>query len=76
MLQPWYDAVSETPVAQERVLDRLLADYARTEDGRQHGASHIDSIEDYRRTYPQRDYLAFKPLLERVMSGETGLLLA
>jgi hypothetical protein len=76
MLQPWYDAVSETPAAQERVLDRLLADYARTEDGRQHGASHIDDIGDYRRAYPQRDYLAFKPLLERVMSGDTGVLLA
>jgi len=64
MLQPWFEAVSETPAAQEKVLDRLLADYARTEDGRQHGASNIDNIDDYRRAYPQRDYPAFKPLLE------------
>lgn len=76
LLQPWYDALADPATAQEGVLHRLLADYARTADGRQHGASHIDNVDDFRRAYPARDYLAYKPLLDRVMTGEVDTLLA
>jgi len=76
LLQPWYDAISDPSTAQERVLHRLIKDYARTVDGRQHGISQIDTIEDYRRAYPIRGYEAFKPLLDRVLVGEIDLLLA
>jgi len=76
LLKPWYDALTDPQAAQEGVLHRLLADYARTTDGRQHGASQIDNIEDYRRAYPSRDYPAYKPLLDQVMAGEIDVLLS
>ncbi|MGB3712987.1 MAG: GH3 auxin-responsive promoter family protein [Candidatus Promineifilaceae bacterium] len=75
ILQPWYDALANPAAAQERVLHRLLADYARTADGRQHGAAHIDTIDDYRRAFPSRSYETFKLLLDRVMAGEIDALL-
>lgn len=75
MLNPWKDAVSDPANAQERVLHGLLADYARTEDGRQHGAAYIDTVSDYRDAFPVRDYASFKPLLDGVMEGDIGLLL-
>jgi hypothetical protein len=76
LLQPWHDAVSDPAKAQEQVLNRFLKTYAQTEYGRQHGASQIDSVEDYRRAFPVGAYDAhYKPLIQRVMEGKISLLL-
>ena len=75
LLQPWHSAVADPAHAQEQVLARLLADYARTADGAAHGAAQVRTIEDFRRSFPIRAYEDFKPLIERVKAGETNLLL-
>ncbi len=75
MLQPWHDAVDRPGQAQEAVLHRLVQGYAQTEYGRQHGASQIETLADYRRAFPITNYDQLKPLIERVMAGEVGLLL-
>jgi hypothetical protein len=76
LLQPWHDAVNDPAKAQEEVLNRLLKIYAQTEYGKQHGASQVDSIKDYRCTFPIGDYDAhYRPLIQRVMEGEVSLLL-
>jgi hypothetical protein len=76
LLQPWHDAVENPSGAQEQVLDRFLKSYAETEYGAQHGASQIDTVEDYRRAFPVGTYDEhFKPLIQRVMAGEVSLLL-
>ena len=74
-LQPWHEAVAQPGKAQEQVLHRLLADYARTDYGAQHSASQIESVQDYRRAFPTTTYEEYKPLLQRVMAGEVRLLL-
>lgn len=74
-LTPWYKALADPARAQETVLQNLLAIYAQTVYGRQHGAASIDTLEDYRRAFPITDYEEFKPLIERVMAGEVELLL-
>jgi hypothetical protein len=75
MLQPWFQAVENPATAQEAVLQRLLRIYAQTEYGAQHSAAQVGSLEDYRRTFPIVTYEEYRPLIERVMAGETGLLL-
>jgi hypothetical protein len=76
MLKPWHDAVDDPALAQERVLHRLLQIYAQTEYGRQHGAANVQTVEDYRRAFPVANYDdGYKPLIERVMAGDVGLLL-
>ncbi len=75
LLQPWHDAVADPTKAQDDVLHRLLRDYAKTEYGRQHGASQIDSLDDYRRAFPVATYDDYRPLIDRVMAGDIGLLL-
>ena len=74
-LQPWYDAVDDPAKAQGEVLNGLLRGYAGTDYGAQHGAAHIDTIEDYRRAFPVVTYEDCKPLIQRVMAGEVRLLL-
>ena len=74
-LQPWHAAVADPAQAQEAVLQRLLKDYAQTDYGRGHGATQVETLADYRRAFPVSTYEDYKPLTERVMAGETGLLL-
>jgi hypothetical protein len=76
LLQPWHDAIADPAKAQKEVLNRLLKDYAQTDYGRQHGADQIETIEDYRRAFPVATYENYRPLIQRVMAGEIGLLLA
>jgi len=75
LLQPWHVSVTDPAKAQEEVLHNLLKDFARTEYGAAHGASQIDLVDDYRRSFPITTYPDYKPLIERVMAGEVELLL-
>jgi hypothetical protein len=74
-LQPWHDAVDNPVKAQSEVLKRLLGIYARTEYGAQHAAAQVQTIDDYRRTFPVATHDDYKPLIQRVMTGEERLLL-
>jgi len=75
-LQPWRDAVERPEEAQPEVLHNLLSMYAETDYGRQHRAGQVETIEDYRRAFPVTTYEDYRPLIQRVMAGETGLLLS
>jgi len=74
-VQPWHEAVEDPAKAQREVLKRLLEGYAQTDYGAQHGAGQIETVEDYRRAFPVASYEDYKPLIQRVMAGETKLLL-
>jgi hypothetical protein len=74
-LQPWHTAVEAPAEAQRKVLSTLLEGYAQTDYGKTHGAAHLESIADYRRAFPVVTYEDYKPLIQRVMAGETELLL-
>jgi hypothetical protein len=75
MLQPWHEAVEDPARAQADVLQRLLADYAKTDHGRQHHAAGIATLAEYRRQFPSASYDDYRPLIQRVMAGEVGRLL-
>ncbi len=76
LLQPWHDAVNDPAKAQQEVLHRLLEMYAQTDYGTRHGATHVETIQDYRRAFPVATYEDYRPLIERVMAGEVNLLLS
>ena len=74
-LQPWYEAIDNPAAAQQTMLNRLLQDYAKTDYGKQHRAAQIETLEEYSRAFPAMTYEDYKPLIQRVMSGEVSLLL-
>ncbi len=74
-LTPWHAAVADPATAQEAVLQRQLAEYARTRYGREHGAAQVGSLSDYRRAFPEADYEAYQPLIRQVMAGDVEALL-
>ena len=75
MLIPWQMAIANPAVAQQNILQQYLAIYAQTDYGKQHQANRISTIEEYRKYFPVMTYEDFKPLIDRVMAGETPLLL-
>jgi hypothetical protein len=75
-LQPWHTAIENPAEAQQKVLRNILESYASTEYGEQHGAVQIKTIEDYKCAFPVVTYEDYKPLIQRVMSGDVRLLLS
>jgi hypothetical protein len=74
-IQPWHDALADPATAQERVLQSLLAIYAKTAYGQQHHAEQVGSMADYRAHFPVMTYADYEPILRRVMGGDTHALL-
>ncbi len=76
LLRPWHAAVEAPSEAQQNVLNNLLKSYAKTDYGKARGAAQIDSIDGYRRAFPVAVYEDYKPIIRRVMAGETQALLS
>ena len=74
-LAPWRQAIEDPASTQEKVLQTLLVDYAKTIYGQEHGASQVETLTDYRKSFPVATYDDYKPLIQRVIGGEENLLL-
>ena len=75
LVEPWYNALQHPAQAQEDVLKNLVKIYSQTDYGNEHHSSNIGSYSDFRSAFPVRTYEEYKPSIERVMAGETSLLL-
>lgn len=75
VVDPWYESLHQPAAAQEAVLQRLLTGYAQTDYGASCGAASVGSYDDFRAAFPARSYAEFKPLIDRVMAGDTSALL-
>lgn len=75
LVDPWYNALQHPAQAQEAVLKNLVKIYSQTDYGKEHNSSNIGSYSDFRSAFPVRTYEEYKPSIERVMAGETALLL-
>jgi len=75
MIQPWHQAIQDPDKAQHIVLKKNLEIYAQTRYGKEHHAQLVDSLADYRKSFPVRSYEFYKPLIQQVMAGDTNLLL-
>jgi hypothetical protein len=60
--------------AQLARLRALVRGNAGSEFGQAHGFASIDSVADFRRSVPQRDFDDFAPWIERVAQGRAGVL--
>jgi len=70
-----FDRVRATPRAsQAALLAQILATNADSDFGRSHGFADIRTIDEFRVRVPIRTYDALRPWLDRVASGEAGVL--
>ncbi len=75
LLAPFHEAVADPAEAQAAVLRGLLATYARTQYGRDHGAEQITTMREFREAFPVVTYVELRPIIKKVMGGEHGVLL-
>ena len=68
-LSDWDSSLRDPPSSQRRLLGQLLEGYAKTEYGEIHSAASIDSIEEYRESFPAVRYVEVEPWLKRVREG-------
>ena len=74
-LKTWHDSLNSPKMVQEEVLQNLLKIYSQTSYRNGHCASQVSSVKDYRNNFPIANYEENKPLIKKVMKGETELLL-
>ena len=69
IIGPWYDSLENPQKAQEQVLRELLKKYAETDYGKSHGASEINGVADYQKSFPIIDYKGLLPYFAQVKDG-------
>ena len=75
MVDPWYQSLKNPKTSQENTLEGLIQIYQQSKYGKDHHSETISTYDDYRQSFPVRSYEEYKPLIQRVMEGETSLLL-
>jgi len=75
-LHPWDDALRNPQEAQQKVLTGLLKHYSQTDFGQQHEVSKVKTLDAFRSAFPVATYDDYRSSIQRVMAGETGLLLS
>jgi hypothetical protein len=76
IINPWYESVRNPRKAQEKILSKLLIDYAKTDFGKKYQASKIKDIESYQKSFPVMDYKSLLPFLIKVREGNYRVILA
>jgi hypothetical protein len=75
VLQPWHASIANPSAAQDAVLKNLLSIYGRTEYGQQHQADRVQDLAEYRKAFPIMSYEDYRPIIQKVMEGNSALLL-
>jgi hypothetical protein len=66
--------VAEPEITQDRLRNTLIVQNKDTVFGREHAFSDIRTVADFRNRIPIRDYEGFRPYVDRMTAGETGVL--
>jgi hypothetical protein len=74
-LKSWEEGILDPTIAQQAVLLRLLKGYSKTEYGSIKNASGIDTVEDYRRSFPAVAYSDLEPIFRRIREEHYSLFL-
>jgi hypothetical protein len=74
-LEAWEESIRDPTTAQQALLLRLLKGYAKTEYGSLKNASGINTVEDYRRSFPVVVYADLEPIFRRVRDEHHSVLL-
>jgi len=75
LVEPWYSSLVDPEASQTAVLNTLLGGYSRTAYGKEHGASSVSGIKEFRGSFPVSSYKTLAPYIAKVRNGEHDALL-
>jgi hypothetical protein len=69
------EAVRNRPIdCQKKVFERLLSDAKNTLFGIDHGFHEVDSLAEFKKAVPVRDYEGIKPYIHKALEGQSDIL--
>lgn len=71
----WYESLKDPQQYQTRILLKLIEDYEKTRYGRDHHASEVREIADFRAKFPIIDYKTLNPYFSQVQNGNYNAIL-
>ena len=69
IVNPWHEALKRPAEAQQKILEKLLIDYAKTDYGKAHAANETEDGSAFRANFPKINYAGLQPYLEEVKTG-------
>src|SRR4030066_1791268 len=75
IVDPWYKSLENPQQSQEQTLLGLIKDYAKTQYGKNHNASNVRNIADFRSNFPVTDYRALGTCFAQVNAGDYAAIL-
>ncbi len=76
LVNPWYESLRKPTESQSQTLSSLVKEYAKTDYGRDHRASEVRDVTDFRANFPTLGYRALNPFLAEVRKGNYGAFLS
>ncbi len=75
IVSPWYESVQNTKETQEAVLRKLAEGYRKSRYGKSHLSSQVQTIDEFRSSFPIVKYGDLNPFLIEVQRGDYSALL-
>jgi len=76
IVYPWHEALKNPAEAQQKVLEKLLEGYAKTDYGKNHSAHEVKDAATFRANFPKINYAGLRPYLEEVKAGNHSVILS
>ena len=76
IVNPWHEALKNPAEAQQKVLEKLLEGYAKTDYGKNHSANEVKDAATFRANFPKVNYAGLRPYLEEVKAGNHSAILS
>jgi hypothetical protein len=76
IVTPWHEALKNPAKSQQKILEKLLRGYAKTDYGRSHGAEEIKDALSFRQSFPTINYAGLRPYLDEVKAGNPSVILS
>lgn len=75
IVNPWHEALKNPAEAQQKVLEKLLEGYTKTDYGKNHSAQEIEDCSTFRANFPKVNYDGLRLYLEEVKAGNYSAIL-
>jgi hypothetical protein len=76
IVSPWHEALKNPAEAQQKILEKLIEGYAKTDYGKSRSASEIKDASTFRANFPTIDYAGLRLYLEEVKAGNYSVILS